>query len=315
MNRIDRLQAILTQLQTKKIVTAQQIANRFGISLRTVYRDIRALEQGGVPIGAEAGIGYFLNDGYNLPPVMFTLNEASAIIMASKLLPHFSDNTVNKNFTDALFKIKAVLGPKQKNEIDTLDNLVKVFMGMAPPPQPDNIFISDLQKALINKQVVQITYFSNYNQTQTTRVVEPITLLFYAMKWHLIAFCRMRNQYRDFRLDRISQLSFTGQTFDKIPEKAFNEYFENEKNKTGWTEITIETNQTQALAIAEQKYWYGFVNQTQTNNTVTLNFINPDITGFAKWIITAFNNVRVIKPTELNNTVIGLVKTLAQKYL
>lgn len=85
MNRIDRLSAILIQLQSKKIVRAQEIADRFEISLRTVYRDIRALEEAGVPIGAEAGIGYFLMEGYNLPPVRFSKEEAGSILMATKL--------------------------------------------------------------------------------------------------------------------------------------------------------------------------------------------------------------------------------------
>ena len=90
MNRIDRLTAILIQLQTKKVVKAQEIADRFNISLRTVYRDIRALEEAGVHIGAEAGIGYFL-ENYHLPPVMFTTEEASALMLGAKLIEKMSD--------------------------------------------------------------------------------------------------------------------------------------------------------------------------------------------------------------------------------
>jgi predicted DNA-binding transcriptional regulator YafY len=86
MNRIDRLTAILVQLQSKKVVKAHEIADRFEISLRTVYRDVRALEEAGIPIGAEAGKGYFILDGYHLPPVMFSQQEANALVLGSKLI-------------------------------------------------------------------------------------------------------------------------------------------------------------------------------------------------------------------------------------
>ena len=85
MNRIDRITAILIQLQSKKIVTAKEIAQRFNKSLRTVYRDIRTLEEAGIPIGAEAGKGYYLVDGYLLPPVMFTPGEVGSLITAAKV--------------------------------------------------------------------------------------------------------------------------------------------------------------------------------------------------------------------------------------
>src|SRR5690606_12965441 len=105
MNRIDRLTAILVQLQSKKVVTAQEIANRFEISLRTVYRDVRALEDAGVPIGAEAGKGYFIMEGYHLPPVMFTQQEANALVLGAKLIEGQTDVSIKKNFTEAMLKI------------------------------------------------------------------------------------------------------------------------------------------------------------------------------------------------------------------
>ena len=93
MNRIDRLQALLIQLQSKRVIKAQEMADRFEVSLRTIYRDMRALEEGGVPIGAEAGIGYYLMEGYHLPPVMFTREEASALLMAGKFFERHTDKS------------------------------------------------------------------------------------------------------------------------------------------------------------------------------------------------------------------------------
>src|ERR1044071_3301431 len=117
MNRIDRLAAIVLQLQSRRLVKAQDIANKFSISLRTVYRDIRALEKGGVPIIGEAGIGYSLMEGYKLPPVMFNQDEASALLTAAKLVQSKTDEKTTAHYNSALDKIKAVLRFSEKEQI------------------------------------------------------------------------------------------------------------------------------------------------------------------------------------------------------
>ncbi len=315
MNRIDRLQAILIQMQTKKVVKAQEIADRFGISIRTVYRDIRALEEAGVPVGAEAGIGYFLDEDYNLPPVMFTPKEAAALLLAGKLVPHLSDKSVETAYCDALYKIKSVLKGSDKEVLDKLDNLVKVYMGMSPPPQQDHIYLQEIQKALVEQQVLRIEYYSHYNQQTNERLVEPISLVFYAMNWHLIVFCRLRNEYRDFRLDRIQKLTFTGEHFDKKLDQAFNEYLSQQREQTGYFEIAIEVTRQQALFIHESKYWYGFTQEMDKGEWVEMRFLNPDLDGFARWIITMGDKVRNISPGELSDKVRLIVTSLKTHYL
>ena len=118
MNRIDRLTAILIHLQSKKVVKAKEIAERFGVSLRTVYRDIPALEEAGVPLGAEAGVGYFLAEGYHLPPVIFNQEEASVLLMAGKLFEKFSDPAMRSHHESALYKIRSVLDPTDKEYVE-----------------------------------------------------------------------------------------------------------------------------------------------------------------------------------------------------
>src|SRR5690606_7724559 len=120
MNRIDRLTAILIQLQTKRIVKAEEISERFEISLRTVYRDVKALMEAGVPIGSEAGKGYFIVDGYHLPPVMFNQDEASAMLTAGKLVDKMTDDSIRKAYESALLKIKSVLNDTEKDHLENL---------------------------------------------------------------------------------------------------------------------------------------------------------------------------------------------------
>ncbi len=314
MNRIDRLQAILTQLQTKKVVKAQEIASRFAISLRTVYRDIRALEEGGVPIGAEAGLGYFLDDDYALPPIMFTTEEASAILMAGKLIPYISDKDVDHAFQDALYKIKSVMKSEDKEILEKLDNSVKVFTGITEAPKKDSIYLQDIQRALVQSKVLQLGYFAHYKQELTLREVEPIGLVFYALNWHLIAYCRLRGDYRDFRLDRIKELEVSNESYDRKLDKDFEEYLKREKEQHQYFEIELKVNKQLALGLHESKYWYGFLSEQENGDNINMKFLNPDLNGFARWVLTMTDKVEIVSPVKLKSMLQVLVQQLYDKY-
>src|SRR3569833_1938427 len=121
MNRIDRISAILIQLQSRRVVKAQDIADRFGISLRTVYRDIKTLEEAGIPLIGEAGVGYSIMDGYRLPPVMFTREEATAFLTAEKLMEKLTDPSSDENYKSAMYKVRSVLRMAVKDFLDNID--------------------------------------------------------------------------------------------------------------------------------------------------------------------------------------------------
>src|SRR5690606_28337624 len=122
--RFDRIVAIFIQLQSKRVVKAHELAERFQVSLRTIYRDIRSLEASGVPIFSEAGIGYSLMEGYRLPPVRFTREEAGSFVAAEKLMQKFTDKTLGAYFESALFKVKSVLRGSEKDWITALESQV-----------------------------------------------------------------------------------------------------------------------------------------------------------------------------------------------
>lgn len=221
MNRIDRLFGILVLLQSKKYVSAETISEKFDISVRTVYRDVKALCEQGIPVSFEQHRGYFIVQGYFLPPVSFSFEEASALLLMESLVYGFTDRSVHKNYSTALNKIKAVLRNAQKEKIEVLEKKIKLQL----PPRFTNDFdyLTVLQEAISSKHVVEIEYRNNNNEL-SKRMVEPIGLIFYAFSWHLIGWCHMRQDYRDFKIVRILKVQDTGSPFKKDEHISLNDY-------------------------------------------------------------------------------------------
>lgn len=214
MNRVDRLVATILLLQSKRIVRAKDIAHHFEISIRTVYRDMKALCEAGVPVAAEAGEGYSLVEGYHLPPVMFTDAEASALLLGGKFIEKLTDSSIIKNAESALLKIQSVLPGETRDYLETLQRATEVLL---PSRQARAGFrdgtMATIQAAIVHRRVVSMEYYSHHRDSFSTRDVEPLGLLFYARHWHVISYCRLREDFRDFRTDRIRRLRVRDEGF------------------------------------------------------------------------------------------------------
>ncbi len=317
MNHIERLNAILIQLQSKRIVKASEIAERFGISLRTVYRDIRALEASGVPIGAEAGIGYFLMENYKLPPVMFTREEASALLFGEKLIEKLSDDQIKAEFGSALMKIKAILNPEEKDRLEKLHNQISVLNYTAPSGNFNRLFLKEIQQALVSKQVIEIDYQAGYGAPATKRLVEPIGLCNYSRRWHLFAWCRLRSEYRDFRLDRILDLTMSTENFKGKQHISIDEFIQRMNVIGDKSNISLVMKTDRIKLIDESKYWYGYTEEEKIDEqTSRLRFANNELRGFANWIISSGSYAQVEEPEELklilNQIVSGIIENYRQ---
>ena len=209
--RLSRLTAILTQLQSSKIVTATFLAEKHGVSIRTIYRDIRTLEKSGVPIITEEGKGYSIMEGYRLPPIMFTEEEANALITAEQLILKNKDASLVNNYSAAIQKIRAILKGPQKEKTDLLSN--RVYFTSNYTHQRTSNYLMKLQAAITNFQLIHITYVSLSNQS-TTRDIEPFALYSTQGNWLLIAFCRLRKEFRVFRVDHIQKLLPLSKNFE-----------------------------------------------------------------------------------------------------
>ena len=220
--RLSRLTAILTQLQTKRLTTATELAHKFSVSVRTIYRDIKALEQAGVPILTEDGRGYTLMEGYSIPPVMFTEAQANALILAEQLVAKNKDASFIKDYTEAIEKIKAVLRYNVKDKAALLTERTRFSQNLNSEKNSDNL--SNLQAALTNFRLTKIEY-TNEAGASNNRLIEPFALVSTTENWLLIAWCRLRKEFRYFRLDRIKKLAILSENF--TPHKlTLQEFFD-----------------------------------------------------------------------------------------
>ncbi|MDR6563485.1 MULTISPECIES: YafY family protein [unclassified Arcicella] len=222
MNRIDRLFGIFTLLQSKKYTPAEKIAEKFNISIRTVYRDLKALNESGIPLGFEQAKGYFIVQGFFLPPISLTSDEANALLIMESIVYRFTDKSIQKHYTNALNKVKAVLPNAQKDKIDSLSDTIKI---QVPPnrEQHNYEYLSTLQQAISAKTIIDFDYKNNSDEISSRRA-EPIGLVFYAFNWHLIAWCHKRNDYRDFRVSRIIVVKDTQMSFQKNDHIPLSDY-------------------------------------------------------------------------------------------
>lgn len=221
MNRMDRLLGMLTLLQSRKYVTAEKIAAKFSISIRTVYRDVKALGELGIPVSFEAPRGYFIVQGYFLPPVSFTTEEANALLLIEVLVNGFTDRSVRKQYASALDKIRSVLRGHQKEQLELLTDKI-----LFQKPECYDLhfeYLPVLQDAIAGKTIIELEY-QNLKDESSRRKVEPVGLIFYAFNWHLIGWCHSRRDYRDFRVSRIKKITNSGLPFRKKNHLELSEF-------------------------------------------------------------------------------------------
>lgn len=315
MNRIDRLSAILIQLQSKKIVRAKEVAERFQISIRTVYRDIRALEEAGVPIGAEAGVGYFLADSYSLPPVMFTKNEAASFLLAQKVLNKYADSSVSEHFTSATLKIRSVLQSADKDFVENIESRINVLRYAPQEENFPNNFTPLILEAIANNTLLEIEYVAKNNTEKTNRNVEPVHLIHYSMYWHMIAWCRKRKDFRDFRLDRISSMKKLAEKFEKRTAESASYFLKRMMDTAHLQETVVVFSNEMAAYVAQTRFFYGFVSERKCEEGIEMNFAVSSLEYLAGWLLALGEGVVSVQPKALQAELEQRANVLYAKYV
>lgn len=313
MNRIDRLNAILIHLQGKPRVTLDELELRFELSRRTIFRDIRALIESGVPIGGNAGEGYFIVEGYHLPPVVFNKQEAAALLLGAKFIEQHTDAQTAQTFDAAMYKVKAVLRYADKEFLDNLESRISIRPNPRAGQFPDS-HIAELQTAVATHRVIHISYQSSHEQS-TEREVEPLGMVFYSSHWHLIGFCRLRQDLRDFRSDRIVKMQMLPETFDPSSHPDYLSFLQDSLVGTDAKEVTIHVTKKAARLMGEQKFYQGFVEQqTIDEDVVEMKFVVAFDEYFARWLLMFGNEATVIAPLEMKEMVMSMIYELMAHY-
>lgn len=222
--RISRLTSIVTILKSKSLVTARQLADKYQVSTRTIYRDIKTLENSGIPIVTEEGLGFTLMEGYRMSPVAFTEKEALALITTEQLIIRNKDESIIEHYGTAMTKIKSVLRNSSKKKAELLSQRI-TFRNNLENFKTSTLVV-DLQIAITNHQLIKITYHSLEKDT-TIRKVEPFAIYSTQDNWLLIAFCRLRKGFRKFRVDCINKMIVLPETFENhnmTLQEFFNEF-------------------------------------------------------------------------------------------
>lgn len=214
MNRTDRLLAMTLELRSQRYTKADDLATQFEVSVRTIYRDIEALCEAGVPVVATPGYGYSLAEGYFLPPIMFTPDEAGMLLLGASFVEGQVDAPYQQAIETARKKIEKLLPESTQREVDYLQNSFRFMSRGGLRREMDEPHLALLRRGILEREVLHLTYHARHGEPGE-RDVEPHGLVNFDGIWMLMAYCRVRQDMRAFRLDRIDQLKPTGHRFTR----------------------------------------------------------------------------------------------------
>ncbi|MEQ8354852.1 MAG: YafY family protein [Kiloniellaceae bacterium] len=219
MRRADRLFQIVQELRRQKLVTARHLAAVLEVSERTIYRDIRDLAASGVPIEGEAGVGYVMQRGYDLPPLMFTEEEIEALVLGARIIESWADPALAKAAGDVVAKVEAVLPDNLRDQVSRTPLSAPADHKAAPL----SVDAGAIRAALRSRHKLHFDYCNAEGRT-SVRAVRPLALAFYGPVWLLIAWCELRADFRAFRLDRMTEMKVLDERFAEERGKTLHDF-------------------------------------------------------------------------------------------
>ena len=308
MNRTDRLMAYLVIFQSRSLVRAQDLAERFEISERTVYRDIDALAQIGVPVYGVAGEGYRLMDGYYLPPVTFTPEEARSLALGLSMFMGFSvDGGAKDSAETAYEKVRTVLPARQKREIEALQAVVDLYAFPQPQLDFDDQQFLDFQRAIQDKNPIQIDYYSLSGNELTTRIVEPAGLALLNRTWQMTGWCRLRKGQRNFNLDRVDSYQILDETFE--PRKMVTRSFPTDR-----FEIEVLFNHNIVRWVREQQHFSYVRDEAATKAGIAMVYKVASWDVIRMWLLGWGDQMQIVAPHNLRNQLAEMAQRMVDQH-
>lgn len=313
MNRIDRLTGIILLLQSHRVITAEQIAAHYEMSVRTVYRDLAALGEAGVPIVAEAGVGYSLMRGYHIPPVMFTEPEAAALFMSGEVTEQVADDTLRDSLRSALLKVRSVLPKDRHDSVNRLKQTVGVWLTRSRKEDAQQA-VMPLQQAVSNRRCVSLRYNAGGRGELTQRVVEPVGMMYYAREWHLIAYCRLRQDFRDFRLDRVLECQVLAERFSGHENFSVKEFLVEVINNHELTPVTLIFDAGAMERARREMSCEPMTERTLADGRTQVEMLAWSSEWFTGWVLSFGPQVEVLHPPEVRQLVRTKALEMAQRH-
>ena len=298
MNRIDRLFGIIlhlqVQVQGRRRVRAEELADAFEVSKRTIYRDILALTEVGVPIVSLPGQGYELMPGFFLPPLVFTREEAAALLLGARLLGQQAVGRIATGADTAVAKIAAALPATTRRDVEHLGEMI-AFLVPRSRFDLDDPQLTTLQRSLGERRVVRIRYHSLARDEVSLRDVEPRQLTYSGGAWYLQAYCRLREGQREFRLDRIESLELLAETFRERQTAA-----EGAEVGGAVTEVQVRVDARSVRWVRERQH-FGFVDEERAGSETIMIYRVDSMEEMVPWLRSWGPAVEVVSPPELRS--------------
>ncbi len=309
MNRTDRLLAIMLHLQTRRYTRAEDLAERFELSVRTVYRDMQALCEAGVPVVSTPGYGYTLMSGYFLPPLMLTPEEAGVILLGAAFVEGQVDAPYRGAVETARKKIEKLLPEATRDEVEFLQDTLR-FVGRVGAPDPAvEARLSAVRQAIRQHKVLRLTYQTRHGEPGV-RDVEPHGLVSVGGRWIMAAYCRSRAGMRHFRLDRMDEATPTGERFARRKEFTVRRV---EPMEPGRDEARVLFAPESARWAREDRPM-GFVAEEEHAEGVVMIFRPREPRDLLPWLLSWGSAARVLSPPELRRQLAAEAQAMAALY-
>ena len=238
------------------------MAERFGVSLRTIYRDMHTLLEAGVPVCGNSGIGYSLVGGYKLPSLMFTKEEAMAFLTAEKMIEQLTDSQNSNYFRQGMDKIRAALRAVDKKYLHDMDDTIAVYKSRNARASLPNL-LQTVLSSINDKLIIEIDY-TNADENKSKRSLEAVGVSYSHPHWYLSAWCHLREEYRMFRLDRIGNIETTAKKHTKVHPPL--ESLLGVDDPQCLTEVILHTSKEVARYDADRCYFMGLAGEKELAN-------------------------------------------------
>jgi predicted DNA-binding transcriptional regulator YafY len=309
VNRTERLAAILIRLQARSLVRARDLAEEFEVGIRTIYRDMEALLESGVPLRAEAGVGYALERGWRLPPLSLSAEEASALLVACAVAGASESARTRGAMRSGLAKLRAVLPAAERDYLERLDDGVEAFPGSGAPPGDPGV-LAALRDALALGRLVRVEYRSAAGK-ESERDLEPLGLYREPSGWRLLAWCRLRGEYRQFFASRMTAARVLDEGFDRSRHPELGALLANLGSKLPTFVASIRCAADRAGAFREKAY--AVLGEKVEAGEAELSLVVGDASWFARATLGAADSLLSVGPPALAEAYASIASDIARR--